>query len=73
MIRVRVTIGIGQWKITRDAMLVACPHIGDLIEVGDTTIMCERVCICQDKVYVNQTVHFQSPDEMKEYKDWKVI
>jgi hypothetical protein len=67
VIPVTVTIGIGGWKVTKEITLIACPHVGDMIDVDDVTVECERVAIGSDMVYVEQTVRFNSEAEADEY------
>jgi hypothetical protein len=67
MVKCFITVGIGAWTTNKTVKLVACPHVGDTIDVADHTILCERVHITLKEVYIEQTVHFQSEAQAKEY------
>ena len=67
MITVYVSVGIGNWKAAATVSLVACPHVGDFIEVHERIVTCERVTITSQYVYVSETQHFQSEEQAKEY------
>jgi hypothetical protein len=73
MIPVYVTVGIGHWTAYAEVELIACPHVGDSIEVRGIDVNCEHVHITAKKVYVREVIKFQSEDALKEYTDagWK--
>lgn len=68
-VTVMVTVGVGMWKSSKTVELVACPHVGDWIVVGERTVVCDRVTITAEKVYVEQTIRFSSEDAAKTYFD----
>lgn len=68
-VKVLVSVGgIGAWKAQATKMLVACPHVGDFIMLGDAVVHCDKVCIGDDVVLVEETVHFQSEEDAKSYE-----
>ena len=67
MIPVHVTVGVGGWKAHASVTLIACPHVGDKIEVQGKTVVCESVYITADRVYVDEIYRFQSEDAAKRY------
>lgn len=62
-IPVTVVVGIGAWTAHATTKLIACPHIGDTIEVKGHTVTCERVHITDVSVHVEQTIRFQSQEQ----------
>ena len=73
MIKVTAIVGIGTWKVQKTVSLVACPHVGDMIDVEGITVTCETVSIGEDVVYVSETVRFSDAEALKEYinEGWK--
>jgi len=67
MIPVHVTVGMGAWIAQAKTKLIACPHVGDSIEVQGKTVMCERVHIDEDAVFVTEVYRFQSAEAAKHY------
>lgn len=67
MITVHATVGVGMWKTSKTVKLVACPHVGDRILVGEISVTCERVTIGPKAVYVEETIRFASEQDAKEY------
>lgn len=67
MIDVEVTTGIGAWTATKMVKLVACPHVGDCILVGERVITCDHVYIGPDYVSVNEKRPFQSEQDAKDF------
>lgn len=65
--KVFVTVGIGGWKTTTSVDLIACPHVGDTIDVRGVTVTCERVHISTKCVFVEETIRFPSEQAAKEY------
>lgn len=65
--KVKVYIGIGGWKVHTEVDLIACPHVGDMIVVRDTTVTCERVYIDTDHVQVRETIRFNSEANLEDY------
>ena len=66
-IKVNVSVGIGAWTARKKVHLVACPHVGDHIVVGEQVVVCDRVTIGSKDVDVHQTVHFTSEDQATDY------
>lgn len=60
--RVHVSSGIGAWTATTTVFLVACPHVGDEIDVKGVTVHCDVVVIGSDDVWVRETRRFVSED-----------
>ncbi len=69
MITAYVTVGIGAWTTHKLVSLIACPHVGDSIDVEGVTVMCDRVHITRKAVFIEQTIHFGSEKDAKEYFD----
>lgn len=67
LIPVAVSVGVGAWKAHAKTRLIACPHVGDSIEVEGQAVTCERVHITSGTVYVEQTIRFASADEAASY------
>jgi hypothetical protein len=65
--KVFVTVGIGGWKASETVDLVACPHVGDTIEVKGITVTCERVHITEKAVFVEEIVRFTSEKSARAY------
>ena len=66
-VSVEVTVGRGGWTTTRVVSLIACPHVGDYIDVLDQTIACDTVIISGQKVYVRSKRDFISEQQAKDF------
>lgn len=66
-VRAIVTVGIGAWSVTKEIKLIACPHVGDMVVIGENVITCERVYIGTDRVHIEETRRFQSEQDAKDF------
>jgi hypothetical protein len=69
VIKTYVNVGIGMWCAKATVQLIACPHVGDTIDVKGITVTCERVHITRKEVFVEQTVRFSSEEDASQYFD----
>jgi uncharacterized protein YkvS len=67
VIKTAVSVGIGHLRASAVVNLIACPHVGDTIEVKGVTVTCDRVHITENSVYVEETYRFASEQEAREY------
>ncbi len=67
MIKVHVYAGVGSWMTKAVVNLVACPHVGDTIDVNEVTVTCDSVHITKEYVIVQQTIHFTSEEQAKQH------
>lgn len=65
--KVYVEVGIGAWKTFKRVDLIAVPHVGDDIIVGEHQIHCDTVIIDKHEITVRETRHFQSEQDAKEF------
>jgi hypothetical protein len=72
MFLIKVTIGAGRNKVSKELTLPACPHTGDQINVDGVVVTCERVCISPDHVTVQELLPF-TDSTVREYVElgWK--
>ena len=63
-----VRVGIGAWEASTQVELIACPHVGDQIEVKGETVLCERVLIGRNGVWVYEVRHFPTPEDAEALK-----
>jgi hypothetical protein len=67
LIKVTVTSGAGAWTAVAEVELVACPHVGDYIEVHGLTVVCDSVYITGKGVIVHEKRRFASEEEATRY------
>lgn len=68
-IPVRIEMGVGAWQVFNKIHLIAAPHTGGEIIVGDDVISCDKVWIDLHEVRVISKLRFTHPDQMQEYLD----
>jgi len=62
-----VEVGIGSWTATKKIRLLAAPHVGDSIVVGEHVITCDRVVIDRDYVRIYETRRFPSEQDALDF------
>ena len=67
-----VTVGVGERMASTSAILIACPHVGDFIRIGQRVVECRRVEIDEKCVFVHEPHSFWSEDEAKKYFDIEI-
>lgn len=71
VLNVKVTVGVGAWTATTTVKLVACPHVGDSVIVGEDVVACDRVRIGWDLVEVFDKSRFSSEkDAQDQQRKW---
>ena len=69
MIPVLIVTGVGMWTASKRTTLVACPHVGDNITVGEITLTCDVVFIGETEVEVRDTSRFESEEALRRFAE----